>query len=56
MDISITQLSKEDKYAQMSMQDGIYRYGMKAVERVLKEYTQLKGRSTFLGKICTHTK
>ena len=38
----MTQLAKQDRYAQVSVKEGIQRHGQRAVNAVLKEYAQLK--------------
>jgi len=45
--VMMAQLSKEDKYAQVSVSEGIKRHGVKAIEAVLSEYTQLNDRNIF---------
>ena len=42
-----TQLSKVDKYAQVSVNEGIRRHGEKAVAAVLNEFSQLNDRGVF---------
>ena len=45
--VTMSQLSKDDKYAQVSIKEGIRRHGDKAVEVVLKEFTQLNDKQVF---------
>ena len=45
--VTMLQLSKDDKYAQVSIKEGIRRHGDKAVEVVLKEFTQLNDKQVF---------
>jgi hypothetical protein len=45
--ITMSQMSKEDRYAQVSVKEGIKRYGHKAIEAVMKEYAQLDDRIIF---------
>ena len=39
--IIMSQINQEDEYAQVSLNEGIKRYGEKAVEAMKKEYAQL---------------
>ena len=43
----MTQMSKEDKYAQVSVNEGIKRHGEKAVTAVLAEFGQLNDKQVF---------
>ena len=43
--IVMTQMSKHDKYAQVSVKEGIQRHGQKAIDAVLTEYAQLNDRN-----------
>ena len=45
--VTMTQMSKEDKYAQVSVNEGIKRHGEKAIVAVLKEFSQLKDKKVF---------
>ena len=45
--VTMTQLSKEDKYAQVSVGEGIKRHGDKAVAAVLAEFGQLNDNQVF---------
>jgi len=45
--ITITQLSRTEKYVQLSIKEGIRRHGDKALEAVLKEYSQLDDKEMF---------
>ena len=44
---AFTQLSKSDKYAQVSVNEGIKRHGDRAVTAVLTEFTQLNNQEVF---------
>jgi hypothetical protein len=45
--VTMAQMAKADKYAQVSVKEGINRYGHKAVEAVMQEYAQLDDRKIF---------
>ena len=45
--VTLTQLSKEDKYAQVSVKEGIKRHGNKAIAAVLSEFSQLNDKHVF---------
>ena len=44
---TFTQLAKDDKYAQVSVTEGIRRHGEKAIMAVLSEYAQLDDKKVF---------
>ena len=37
--VTLTQLSKEDKYTQVSVKEGVKRHGDKAIQAVMKEFS-----------------
>ena len=43
-------MAKHDKYAQVSVKEGIRRHGQKAIDAVLTEYAQLNNRNIFEPK------
>ena len=45
--VTMTQMSKEDKYAQVSVNEGIKRHGEKAIAAVLAEFGQLNNKQVF---------
>ena len=45
--IIMTQMSKLDKHAQVSVNEGVKRYGEKAIAAILKEFTQLNDKQVF---------
>ena len=47
----MAQLLKEDKYAQVSVQEGIKRHGDKAIAAIIKEFTQLNDKQVFKPRI-----
>ena len=49
----MAQLSKEDKYVQVSAQEGIKRHGDEAIAAVLKEFTQLNDKQVFKPRIAS---
>ena len=46
--ITLTQMSKVDKYAQVSVREGIKRHGQKAIDAMMKEFAQLNDKGTFV--------
>ena len=44
---TFTQISRDDKYAQVSVLEGIKRHGEKAIMAVLSEYAQLNDKEVF---------
>ena len=47
MDIIIAHVTKDDKHAQASVNDGIKRHGNKALEALLSEFMQLRKHNIF---------
>ena len=45
--VTMLQMTQEDKYAQVSVTEGIKRYGGKAVAAILPKFTQLNHKNTF---------
>ena len=45
--ITMTQISKEDRYAHVSINEGIKRHGQKAIDAVLAEFMQLNDQKVF---------
>ena len=45
--VTMTQLSKDDRYAQVSVKEGIKRHGDRAVAAILNEFTQLNNKQVF---------
>ena len=46
--ITMTQIAKESKHAQVNVKEGIKRYGDRAVQAVFNEYAQLDNKDTFM--------
>ena len=51
---TFTQMARDDRYAQVSVSEGIKRHGEKAIMAVLKEYEQLNDKDLF--KACDGNK
>ena len=51
--VVMTQMSKADKYAQVSVKEGIRRHGQKAIDAMIKEFTQLHKQNTFVPVLAT---
>jgi hypothetical protein len=45
--VTMTQMASADRYAQVSVKEGIKRYGHKAIEAIMTEYAQLDDRTIF---------
>ena len=45
--MTMMQMSKEDKYAQVSINEGIKHHGEEAIAAILKEFTQLNDKGVF---------
>ena len=53
MAITMAQISAASKHDQVSVEEGIRRYGNKAVEAVLSEYSQLNDKSVFRSRMAS---
>ena len=45
--IVMNQIAKQDRYAQVSVREGVKRHGQRAVDAVLSELTQLNDKNIF---------
>ena len=49
--VMTSQVTKESKHAQVSVKEGIKRYGEKVVEALIKELSQLDEKRTFTPQL-----
>ena len=49
----MSQISKSSKHAQVSVKEGIKRFGNKAIETLIKELAQLDNKHTFTPQLAS---